>query len=61
MKFDKKELREIIDCIDFINDHFRFLDKLYERREDRKYEFGYLNYMVSLRNKIVEELNKKGE
>jgi hypothetical protein len=61
MQFSERELREIVDCIDFTNNHLRFLNKIYEsRKEDmNRYKFGYLNYMISLRNKIVDELNKK--
>ena len=60
MNFDKEELVAILDCIDFMNYNLRVLNKIYKQIEEReKYPYGYLNYLIGLRNKIVEHLNKK--
>ena len=61
MKFDKEELKEIVDCIDFVNGHLEMSSKVYKYRDNCKYEFGYLNYLITLRNKIIDELNKRNE
>ena len=57
MKLDKKELREIISCIDFLTNQLRVLGDIYKER-DSEYEFGHLNYLIDLRNKIQTYLNK---
>jgi hypothetical protein len=60
MRFNKEELRDIVSCIDFMNEHLRIFNKSYKQIEDReKYPYGYLNYLITLRNKIIENLNKR--
>ena len=59
MKFNKEELREIVECIDFTDSHLRMLGKAYKPADNKhKYEFGYLNYLIALRNKIIDKLNQ---
>ncbi len=57
MKLSKKELGEIVDCIDYVTNQLRTFNKIYKQR-DTEYQFGYLNYLVELRNKITTDLNK---
>jgi len=62
MKFEKEELREIVDCIGFVNEHLRLFNKIYIQKDNKdKYQFGYLNYLIELRNKIVEESNRRSK
>jgi hypothetical protein len=49
MRFNKEELRDIVSCIDFMNEHLRIFNKSYKQIEDReKYPYGYLNYLITL-------------
>jgi hypothetical protein len=59
MKLDKKELKEIVECIDFVSSNLRMTHKIYKLQDNSDYEFGYLNYLVELRNKIVMYFNDK--
>lgn len=60
MKLNDDELREIVECIDFTDNHLRMFGKAYKPADDRyKYEFGYLNYLIELRNKITTKLNQR--
>ena len=62
MKFNKEELKEIVECIDFVTNQLRFFNTVYVGSDrGNKYKRGYLNYLITLRNGIIEELNKVKE
>jgi hypothetical protein len=56
MKLSEEDWREIIDCIDFVNSHLRLSCKNHKEKTNNKYEFGYLDYLIGLRNKIIDYL-----
>jgi len=62
MKLSDDELNEVVRCIDFATNQMRFLGNVYElpeRQNKEKFKYGYLNYLVELRNKIVAHNNRR--
>ena len=59
IEFIKKEWKELVDCVDFTTNSLRMTHKVYLTKNDDSYR--YLNFLVDLRNKIIQKLNKESE